>query len=999
MSDRAQRLLEVENLVAGGRISDAVEILEKLVNEASGMLKERLDDLSSICHLSVRKSRYQKAYESSFEIMDAIGVSRQKFLSTRLLALTLVLLFRLRLHSAIKLIIVLGRKIFQAPVDTSWVHINAILWGVYWQDLDLAMEWNFWCVCLARSEKEYLRSFGFLCYTTSLKGHTKIGIHGLKRTIDIAAARGLSDLSKDLTLWLAVSYQWSGMYDESKKIYELFENNFPSAEPFLKIISYAGRLHLCFCEAGPRDVQIALEQCFAASFALKESRNHIQIFGAKAALLALEGSLEEAQIFLDKSHKARGQNRNNLDSFVGYRFEAVTYLIGKQHEKAKVSLEQAAGFLHLFGNPQGYVLEMQRIAALIEIGLHSNYGVRYFWIGKILLKSAATLSWRRMAVSIRFCKRLLREKSPCFWSSEEMIQFFRSKNAPDNSGIRIDRTTLSLRFADALAKGTQASSTDDRLDFDAQTVIAEALPGVQKICDGKNFEECLAKFLPMAKPRQTVLFTESDDRLLVPCEQGLYIIGVQLPVLTKSKTQEFIAKAVLISGIDMGSQDIMEAGLRLILSYQIAMDSLKASRLDMERTRTNETIAGAMQMLAHDVRRPFSLLKIGLELLQNSGENRESFNALVEMIRTDVTTSLRQVNALIDDLLDSARDGREMSLVLERNEIDPRELLFTTLKQVFVGDQDLSIVFKYEWQESFLINVDSFQYLRLLSNIIDNAKQATKKSGEIWFKILAVEIDKSEVLEITIGNTGVAIQEQDLAQIFEPFFTKEKKYGTGLGLAIVKKICDAHGHRVYCRSNDRLGTEFILTLPRHSFRRLAKFNEVDFLPMASQDIMRTANQPPPTYVSVERENQVHASVLKKLNFSSRKFRIVLIEDEIIYAAAVENLIRSESGLFNKIELISIKSSAELGSFDLSHSTDLVLCDVDLGENSLDGHTLVKNFRAMGFRKPIYIHSNRYSSHDFQIATADGATGLIPKPITRFQLLSIIDEQICQVSDA
>ncbi len=61
-------------------------------------------------------------------------------------------------------------------------------------------------------------------------------------------------------------------------------------------------------------------------------------------------------------------------------------------------------------------------------------------------------------------------------------------------------------------------------------------------------------------------------------------------------------------------------------------------------------------------------------------------------------------------------------------------------------------------------------------------------------------------------DDGTGISQEDLAHIFDPYFTT-KATGTGLGLAIVHNIVDAHGGKVMVESHPGRGTTFTIRLP------------------------------------------------------------------------------------------------------------------------------------------------------------------------------------------
>ena len=69
----------------------------------------------------------------------------------------------------------------------------------------------------------------------------------------------------------------------------------------------------------------------------------------------------------------------------------------------------------------------------------------------------------------------------------------------------------------------------------------------------------------------------------------------------------------------------------------------------------------------------------------------------------------------------------------------------------------------------------------------------------------------------TVSDQGPGIPEEDCERIFERFYRVEKERvspsSTGLGLAIVKEIIQSHGEQIDVVSTEKVGTEFIFSLP------------------------------------------------------------------------------------------------------------------------------------------------------------------------------------------
>ena len=103
--------------------------------------------------------------------------------------------------------------------------------------------------------------------------------------------------------------------------------------------------------------------------------------------------------------------------------------------------------------------------------------------------------------------------------------------------------------------------------------------------------------------------------------------------------------------------------------------------------------------------------------------------------------------------------------------------------------------------------IDPDRIKEAILNIVSNAAQATD-CGTIRIRT-GVE-DNEAIIELT--DTGCGIKEEDLKNIFNPFFTT-KPQGTGLGLAVTHKIIQEHNGKIKVESIWGGGTAFRIYLP------------------------------------------------------------------------------------------------------------------------------------------------------------------------------------------
>ncbi len=123
-----------------------------------------------------------------------------------------------------------------------------------------------------------------------------------------------------------------------------------------------------------------------------------------------------------------------------------------------------------------------------------------------------------------------------------------------------------------------------------------------------------------------------------------------------------------------------------------------------------------------------------------------------------------------------------------------------------------------EIDDDLTINVVAVQMHQVLMNLILNAREAMLQQGGI----LTVRAKQTgDTVTIEVSDTGSGITDENMEQIFKPFFTTKsdgnyalKGQSCGLGLAFCKTVIDRHGGRIDVESIPDRSTTFIITLPQ-----------------------------------------------------------------------------------------------------------------------------------------------------------------------------------------
>ena len=110
------------------------------------------------------------------------------------------------------------------------------------------------------------------------------------------------------------------------------------------------------------------------------------------------------------------------------------------------------------------------------------------------------------------------------------------------------------------------------------------------------------------------------------------------------------------------------------------------------------------------------------------------------------------------------------------------------------------------------LSIDRTLFSRALTNVIENALHAMPGTGRLTIRTSLSSADSRRAVVVEITDTGVGMDEDALARIFEPYFST-KTTGTGLGLTIAKRNVELNGGTIDVRSQRGIGTTVTMTLP------------------------------------------------------------------------------------------------------------------------------------------------------------------------------------------
>lgn len=221
--------------------------------------------------------------------------------------------------------------------------------------------------------------------------------------------------------------------------------------------------------------------------------------------------------------------------------------------------------------------------------------------------------------------------------------------------------------------------------------------------------------------------------------------------------------------------------------------------------RRSERLAALGQLsagLAHEIRNPLGVISASAEVLEKNVEpENEVAKEMARYIRSEVNRS----NSLVTRFLDFARPTQLQSAHHDLNEV-VRASIRQFTESLRDGTQSNQV--KQDLADLPHFSFDDTLIGSAVVNLLVNGNDAMPQGGVL--NIRTRRDGQNAIIEVT--DTGEGIPDEQLENIFNPFFTT-KPHGVGLGLAIVSKSIDSHGGKISVTSQQGKGSTFRIELP------------------------------------------------------------------------------------------------------------------------------------------------------------------------------------------
>ncbi len=289
-------------------------------------------------------------------------------------------------------------------------------------------------------------------------------------------------------------------------------------------------------------------------------------------------------------------------------------------------------------------------------------------------------------------------------------------------------------------------------------------------------------------------------------------IRLEPPPLWKNPTVRIVALSILVAllGIILA---ILAWNRTLAKMVRSRTKALEEAHLRLMQSAKLESVGRLAAGVAHEVKNPLAIIQMGVDYLSAEVSSEGEASLVIK----DMDDAVQRADGVIKGLLDFSR---EKKLAMRRTDLN--EVLRDSLKLVHYELNHHNITVEEALDTDLpAINADPDKLKQVFINLFMNAIQAMGRDGKLKVTSQFKRIKKSatheenwngkfapgsQVIVITVQDTGPGIDPAKVNNVFDPFFTtKPVGQGTGLGLSVSRTIVELHGGSIRLRNRGEGG--------------------------------------------------------------------------------------------------------------------------------------------------------------------------------------------------
>ena len=240
----------------------------------------------------------------------------------------------------------------------------------------------------------------------------------------------------------------------------------------------------------------------------------------------------------------------------------------------------------------------------------------------------------------------------------------------------------------------------------------------------------------------------------------------------------------------------------LVDAYNNMIDQLEESAVKLAKSEREQAWREMAKQVAHEIKNPLTPMRLTVQSFERKF-NPEDVNVKDKL--AEYSKTLIQQIDVMSSIASAFSDFAKMP-TQKREKIEIISVVKLAL-DIF----NESFIQYYPKEKELFANLDKTQLIRIVTNLVKNAIQASDKEEN---PLIEVKVSsENNNISITVSDNGKGISEDVKDLIFEPKFTT-KSSGMGLGLPMIKNIIEAYEGTISFTSEEGFGTVFTVILPK-----------------------------------------------------------------------------------------------------------------------------------------------------------------------------------------
>jgi PAS domain S-box-containing protein len=291
-------------------------------------------------------------------------------------------------------------------------------------------------------------------------------------------------------------------------------------------------------------------------------------------------------------------------------------------------------------------------------------------------------------------------------------------------------------------------------------------------------------------------------------------------IIDKNGVVKWIENITFIQRDNEGHISHFQGIITDITNRMKLQEERKSIELRLQQAEKMEAIGMLAGGVAHDLNNILSAIVSYPELiLMQIPEDSPMIKPILSIKKAG-----ERAATVVQDLLTLARRGVAITEVVNLNHIISEQLRSPEIDNLKFFHPDIEVETRFA-EDLLNVKGSSAHLSKTIMNLITNAAEAMPAGGKIFISTENRYVDipikgydhvlEGDYILVTVSDTGIGISNEDMKNIFEPFYTRKAmgRSGTGLGMAVVWGTVKDHKGYIHIESRENEGTTFKLYFP------------------------------------------------------------------------------------------------------------------------------------------------------------------------------------------